>query len=50
MDYNHRKIESRWQQYWKDNKVYHTEIDHGKPKFYVLEASQRFQRASPDGI
>ena len=37
MDYNHRKIESRWQQYWKDNKVYHTEIDHGKPKFYVLD-------------
>lgn len=37
MDYNHKKIESRWQQYWKDNKVYHTEINHDKPKFYVLD-------------
>lgn len=37
MDYNHKKIESRWQQYWKDNKVYHTEINHNKPKFYVLD-------------
>lgn len=37
MDYNHKRIESRWQQYWKDNKVYHTEIDKSKPKFYVLD-------------
>ncbi len=37
MDYNHKKIEQRWQQYWKDNKVYHTEINHDKPKFYVLD-------------
>lgn len=37
MDYNHKKIESRWQQYWKDNKIYHTEINEDKPKFYVLD-------------
>jgi leucyl-tRNA synthetase len=37
MDYNHKQIETRWQQYWKDNKVYHTEINPDKPKFYVLD-------------
>lgn len=37
MDYSHKKIEARWQQYWKDNKVYHTEVNHDKPKFYVLD-------------
>lgn len=37
MDYNHKKIEARWQKYWKDRKVYHTEINHDKPKFYVLD-------------
>ena len=37
MDYNHKKIEARWQQYWKDNNIYHTEIDKSRPKFYVLD-------------
>ena len=37
MEYNHRDIEARWQQYWKDNKVYKTEIDESKPKYYVLD-------------
>lgn len=37
MDYNHKKIESRWQQYWKDNKVYHADINPDKPKYYVLD-------------
>lgn len=37
MEYNHREIESRWQQYWKDNKIYKTEIDPSRPKFYVLD-------------
>ena len=37
MEYNHKDIESRWQQYWKENKVYRTEIDKSKPKFYVLD-------------
>lgn len=37
MEYNHREIESRWQKYWKENKIYHTEIDHSKKKFYVLD-------------
>lgn len=37
MEYNHREIEKRWQQYWKDNNVYKTEIKKDKLKFYVLD-------------
>ena len=37
MEYNHREIESRWQQYWRDNATYRTEIDKNRPKFYVLD-------------
>lgn len=37
MEYNHKEIESRWQRFWKDNKVYHTDIDPERPKFYVLD-------------
>ena len=37
MEYNHKEIESRWQTYWRDNKVYKAEIDKSRPKFYVLD-------------
>ena len=37
MEYNHKEIESRWQKYWRDNKVYKAEIDKSRPKFYVLD-------------
>ncbi len=37
MEYNHREIEQRWQQYWKDNHTYRTVIDSERPKFYVLD-------------
>lgn len=37
MEYNHRDIEQRWQQYWRDNNIYKTEIDTTRPKFYVLD-------------
>ncbi len=37
MEYNHKDIESRWQQYWKENKIYKTEIDSNRPKYYVLD-------------
>ena len=33
MEYNHKLIESKWQQKWKDDKVYRTVIDHTRPKF-----------------
>ncbi len=37
MDYNHKEIEARWQQYWRDNGVFKTEIDTSRPKYYVLD-------------
>ncbi len=37
MDYNFNDIESRWRQYWKENKIYKVEIDKNRPKYYVLD-------------
>lgn len=37
MEYNHRDIEARWQQQWKNDNTYKTEIDHSRKKFYVLD-------------
>jgi leucyl-tRNA synthetase len=37
MDYNFSKIEPKWQKYWCKNKTFKAEIDHSKPKFYVLD-------------
>lgn len=37
MEYNHKAIESRWQQHWKEAGTYHVEIDPSRPKFYVLD-------------
>lgn len=30
-------IEPKWQQFWEENKTFKVEIDHSKPKFYVLD-------------
>ena len=35
--YNFRKIETKWQKYWKDNKSFSSHIDLNKKKFYCLE-------------
>ena len=37
MEYKHQDIESRWQEYWRNNGVYKTEIDPKRPKYYVLD-------------
>ncbi len=37
MEYNHREIEQRWQQYWRDNEIYKASEKPGKKKFYVLD-------------
>jgi len=37
MEYNHRQIEQRWQEYWRTNNIYKTDIDPDRPKFYVLD-------------
>ena len=35
--YNFKTIESKWQNYWEDNKTFHTKVDKNKKKFYCLE-------------
>ena len=37
MEYNFREIEQKWQQFWKDNSIYHVTENESKPKFYVLD-------------
>ncbi|MFR9620146.1 MAG: leucine--tRNA ligase [Rikenellaceae bacterium] len=37
MEYNFTEIERKWQQEWRERKTYHVEVDHSKPKFYVLD-------------
>ena len=37
MNYNHKKIEKKWQKYWEDNKSFKTINDYSKPKFYALD-------------
>ncbi|MEI8346181.1 MAG: leucine--tRNA ligase [Pseudomonadota bacterium] len=37
MEYNFSEIESKWQKYWDDHQSFKVEIDHSKPKFYVLD-------------
>jgi len=37
MKYDHKKIESKWQKYWLDNKTFKSVYDPSKPKYYVLD-------------
>lgn len=37
MEYNPKEIEKKWQIYWDKNKTYKADIDHNRPKFYVLD-------------
>ena len=37
MEYNFRDIETRWQQWWNENKVYQVATDPARPKYYVLD-------------
>ena len=36
MKYDYKAIEKKWQKVWQDEKTFHVEIDHTKPKFYAL--------------
>lgn len=45
--YEHRAIEAKWQAYWEENETFRTEIDHDKPKYYVLDM---FPYPSGDGL
>lgn len=35
--YNHSEIESKWQKKWESDQTYKVEIDHSRPKYYVLD-------------
>ena len=35
--YNFKIIESKWQEFWNENKFFQSKIDRNKPKFYCLE-------------
>ena len=37
MDYNHKEIERRWQEFWRENEVYKVTEDDSRKKFYVLD-------------
>ena len=37
MSYDHIKIEKKWQSYWFEKKIFSTEVDPKKPKYYVLD-------------
>ena len=37
MDYNHKKIEKKWQKFWVKNKTFRTEKSNKKKKCYVLD-------------
>ncbi|HET6766151.1 MAG TPA: class I tRNA ligase family protein, partial [Chitinophagaceae bacterium] len=37
MEYKFRHIEKKWQEWWKENKVYQVSNDSAKPKYYVLD-------------
>lgn len=35
--YDHQRIEQKWQKYWEDHQTFRAEVDHSKPKYYVLD-------------
>jgi leucyl-tRNA synthetase len=37
MDYRFVEIESKWQKKWNEKQIYKVDIDHSKPKYYVLD-------------
>ena len=37
MQYNHKAIEEKWQNYWANNGTFKAENNSNKPKFYVLD-------------
>ena len=36
--YNHKAIEKKWQEYWKEHETFKTDVwDFSKPKYYALD-------------
>ena len=34
--YDHERIEQKWQKYWEDHHTFEVEVDRSKPKYYIL--------------
>ena len=47
MTYSPSEIEPKWQAYWQEKQTFRTEIDHNRPKYYVLDM---FPYPSGDGL
>ncbi len=47
MAYDFTSIERRWQDYWDEHETFKAEIDHDRPKYYVLDM---FPYPSGDGL
>ena len=47
MKYNFQEIERKWQKFWEKNKTFKEEIDHSRPKYYVLDM---FPYPSSEGL
>ena len=37
MEYKFNEIEKKWQKYWDENKTFKVDVDHSKPKFFILD-------------
>ncbi len=37
MEYNFSEVEKKWQRYWIEHGTFRIDLDHTKPKFYVLD-------------
>ena len=37
MQYNHKEIEKKWQQFWEENQTFKASNSSDKPKYYVLD-------------
>lgn len=37
MEYNFKEIEQKWQKKWAGDQIYRVEVDHSRPKYYVLD-------------
>lgn len=35
--YDHQRIEQKWQKFWEDRQTFRAEVDHSRPKYYVLD-------------
>ncbi|HVI01625.1 MAG TPA: leucine--tRNA ligase [Enhygromyxa sp.] len=47
MPYDHAAIEARWQAFWDERETFKAEVDHSRPKYYVLDM---FPYPSGDGL